>query len=591
MAEDEIEYNAGDIIYTEKEAGNAVFLIISGMVELYRQGTLVMDCRPGEYFGETEVMDNTVRMMAAVAKTKLLVKKMNKNDFMMLLKMDGDASVSVVKGISKKMLLLSRIDGKSVTSAPSSARGSLKKLSPSRSLIKKPDEASTAMEPPKKKPSFLSFLFKDAAEELPLNAPLIIIPAIEGDDEHNYQHLVADILRQLHGIRVRTYDQNMPTRDINKAFIIADSWLKDKHANLVLWLEREKNTSAIKIRFIPRDLNHDIPGIFNIYNVLKLPVNLNNEDKTLLKATVAGALPGLSYEQNKLLKLLIPQTLEGVSPPTDPDNLFCYANVLASAGNFDTKSTFYKQAEEAYRDYLRISVDKEKIYLSQAHYQLGLIWQTKGELLNDVDTLYKSAQAYDEAIQNVDRLHFPSEWALYYLKLGSVLYKIAQLEDDNEIYEQAMSAYKNALDVYNKSFEPMRCAEALNGLGLTMHVVAEHLKNKELAKNSVKLYSSSLEIRSREETPILWAATKNNMASAQFLLGRLTGEPEYYMNAVNGFREALDMYEKSSSYRMALVTTKNLKRAEEEFIKIGGVPGLAKSTQIPLPEIWDDDKD
>ena len=588
MGGDEIEYKAGDIIYAEKETGNAVYSIISGTVELYQKGTLVMECRPGDYFGEIEVMDNTSRIMAAVAKTNLLVKKMNRADFQTLLKMDGEASVAVIKGISKKMLLLSRMENKNaLVKTPPKGKNPVSKLSPSRSLVKKDTPLPPLKAKSKKKPSILSFLFKDLSSEPPLNAPIVIIPAIKGDDEHNFQQMIAETVQELHGIRVKSYEQEMPTNDIGKAFLIANSWLKDKHANLVLWVEKEKNTEAVTIRFIPRNTNHDVAGIFNIYNSLKLPVNLSNEDKNLLKAVTAGAIPSLSYEQGKLLKLLVPQTLETVAKPTIAENLFCYANALAAAGNFDTKSTFYRRAEEAYEEYLQSAKEREKVYTAEAYYQLGLILQTKGELINDLDTLYKSATSYDEAIQNVDRLNHPSEWALFYLKLGNLLYKIAQLEEDNETYEKAMSAYKNALDVYNKSFEPMRCAEALNGLGLTMHVVAEHLKNQELAKSAVKLYASSLEIRSKEDTPLLWAATKNNMASAQFLLGRQTGEPEYYISAISGFREALDMYEKSNSYRMAMVTTKNLKRAEEEFTKIGGIPGLAKSARIPYPELFD----
>ena len=593
MGEEEIEYQSGSVIYSEKESGNAAFLIISGTVELYHNGDLITECRPGEYFGEIEVMDNTIRLMSAIAKTKLLVKKIDRNDFITLLKMDGDASINVVKGISKKMLLLSKHESKLAFKKESvSDNNIIKKLSPSRSLIKRDLAKGEKIEKGGKKNSFLSFLFRNNSYEPPINAPTVIIPAIIGDDEHNYQDFIASIIKELNGIRVKTYEQTMPTNDINKAFMVGNSWLKDKHANLVLWIEKEKNAEAITIRYIPRNIHHDIPGMFNIYNKLRLATDFSTEEKELLKGVTVGAIPSLSYEQSKILKHLLPENLRNLNPPTSiADNLFCYGKALASAGNFDIKSNFYHQAEESYKECLELYKEKEKIYRSEVYYQLGLIYQTKGEVINDLEILYKSASAYDEAIQNVDRLNHPKEWALFYLKLGSVLYKIAQLGNDNDTYEQAMNAYKNSLDIYNKNFEPMRCAEALNGLGLTMHVMAEHLKNQDLAKNAVKLYVSSLEIRNKEEAPLLWSATKNNMSSAQFLLGRLTGEPEYYINAINGFKEALDMYEKSNSYRMAMVTTKNLKRAEEEFRKIGGIPGLARSTKISLPELFKEEEE
>jgi CRP/FNR family transcriptional regulator, cyclic AMP receptor protein len=71
LKEDRKDLPAGDIVFTEGDPGDAMYVVIQGLVQVYRDttsGRLVLaKIRPGEFFGEMALIGNTPRTATAVA--------------------------------------------------------------------------------------------------------------------------------------------------------------------------------------------------------------------------------------------------------------------------------------------------------------------------------------------------------------------------------------------------------------------------------------------------------------------------------------------------------------------------------------------
>ncbi len=83
MAEDKLsvlQLNPGDIIFAEGDAGDAAYIVESGMVEISKSSghgasLMLATIKAGELFGEMALIDSSPRMAAAraIGKTRVIV--------------------------------------------------------------------------------------------------------------------------------------------------------------------------------------------------------------------------------------------------------------------------------------------------------------------------------------------------------------------------------------------------------------------------------------------------------------------------------------------------------------------------------------
>lgn len=70
MKENRKDFSAGAIVFSEGDVGDAMYVVIRGMVQVYRDttsGRLVLaKVQPGEFFGEMALIGNTPRTATAV---------------------------------------------------------------------------------------------------------------------------------------------------------------------------------------------------------------------------------------------------------------------------------------------------------------------------------------------------------------------------------------------------------------------------------------------------------------------------------------------------------------------------------------------
>ncbi len=72
-------------------------------------------------------------------------------------------------------------------------------------------------------------------------------------------------------------------------------------------------------------------------------------------------------------------------------------------------------------------------------------------------------------------------------------------------------------------------------------------------------------MRTPDTAPLQWASIQNTLGSALFLLAKHTGEWEYMRASGDAFRLALAVYKEHGAGRLAVVTERNLVRAEKQI--------------------------
>lgn len=100
-------YEAGDVIISEFEPGSTFYLIQNGTVQLLKcvNGTKKnLDIlKPGEFFGEMAILDNSPRSATCVAKTKVKCLEFSKENFELLITGNPQIALSLLKLFCKRI--------------------------------------------------------------------------------------------------------------------------------------------------------------------------------------------------------------------------------------------------------------------------------------------------------------------------------------------------------------------------------------------------------------------------------------------------------------------------------------------------------
>ncbi|MBR6154719.1 MAG: Crp/Fnr family transcriptional regulator [Treponema sp.] len=101
------QYVDGDVIISEFEPGDCFYLIQSGQVQLEKciKGTMKnLDIlRPGEFFGEMAILDNSPRSATCIAKGKVKCLEFNKENFKILIMGNPQIAMHLLKLFCKRI--------------------------------------------------------------------------------------------------------------------------------------------------------------------------------------------------------------------------------------------------------------------------------------------------------------------------------------------------------------------------------------------------------------------------------------------------------------------------------------------------------
>jgi uncharacterized membrane protein len=105
---DQISFKSGDMIFRQKDPGDALYIIESGTVRIWvhdddvKQLTLA-ELRPGDFFGELSVLDQGERSANAVATTDCVLHRLRRDNFHEFLLDHSHVAVDLVSEIGSRL--------------------------------------------------------------------------------------------------------------------------------------------------------------------------------------------------------------------------------------------------------------------------------------------------------------------------------------------------------------------------------------------------------------------------------------------------------------------------------------------------------
>ena len=98
-----LQVDAGMPIFTTCEAGDMMYVILEGQVELWIGARVFETIGPGEPFGELALIDREPRMASAVAKTACKLVPVSHQKFRSLVRMEPDFALAIMKVMADRL--------------------------------------------------------------------------------------------------------------------------------------------------------------------------------------------------------------------------------------------------------------------------------------------------------------------------------------------------------------------------------------------------------------------------------------------------------------------------------------------------------
>ncbi|MGA8260097.1 MAG: cyclic nucleotide-binding domain-containing protein [Arenicellales bacterium] len=107
MNENRRELAAGTIVFSEGDFGDAMYVVIQGMVQIYRDTTsgrlVLIKVGPGEFFGEMALIGNTPRTATATALSDSVLAVYRPDELEKLLATRPDIGARMIKHLVSRL--------------------------------------------------------------------------------------------------------------------------------------------------------------------------------------------------------------------------------------------------------------------------------------------------------------------------------------------------------------------------------------------------------------------------------------------------------------------------------------------------------
>lgn len=603
-------YKDGEIIYRQGEDSHWAFEVLEGTVELVRDGpegpTVMQRLKAGELFGELGILDNTPRAATARARGGVAVKAIPRDEFLRQVEADPDTALKVMTKLARRMR--SPEGGDPIRAAAyKSAVSNLPVPVLSETLIATPVPVRVGRPLPanligERKPNFMEKIF-DAVVKDPTRRPgkkaknpppadILVLVCKLRDDYEDIQHkLLVQALDGIPGVRAisleRDLTKTMPgltepgasSNDdlMKRATREARSWMTAQNADLLIWGNIDATGRNLELHFTATASSPgERPGRFTALNTLTMPVDFYTDWVPLLRAVTLAAIDPRSFPQGRILRSALPAIAQtartmGLDPsaamePSERASIqFCYGNVCAVCAQLEGDRSWYHTAVEAWRAAIEVAGQDQSPLTGQLYQQLGLVLQIIAERTNDIDCLEQAADAYRRALMHISRRKQTLDWGLVKYRLGCVLYKVDMAMGDDNALREAIHACQASRQVFNRYTHPIRWSEVSNTLAQILQVYGDNTRSVPVLEYAVKCCIAALQVRTPDTAPLQWASIQNTLGSALFLLAKHTGEWDYMRQSSDAFRMALTVYKDHGAGRMAIITERNLQRADKQI--------------------------
>ncbi|MGE4062374.1 MAG: cyclic nucleotide-binding domain-containing protein [Rhodospirillaceae bacterium] len=603
-------FRDGEAIYRQGDESHWAFEVLEGAVELLVDGpeglTVMARLKAGELFGELGIIDNAPRTATARARGAVTVKAIPRDEFLRQMESDPETALKVMTKLAKRMKGPDTVDP---------IRAAAYRAVATNLPVPVGEPASLQAPPPlrvgrplpqnligERKPTFIEKIFDAVVKDptrragkrakAPTPGDILVMVAKLRDDFEDIQHKnVLAALDGIPGVRAIAIDRDL-TRFVpgiaepgaasndelmKRATRDARAWMSDQNADLLIWGNIDPTGRNLELHFTATASSPgERPGRFTALNVLNLPVDFYTDWVPLLRAVTLAAIDPRSFSQGRILRSALPaiavaaramgaEPSAALEPAERAAILFCYGNVCAVCAQLEGDRSWYHGAVDAWRAAIELLGNDASPMLGQLYQQLGLALQIIAERSNDTDSLEQAAEAYRRSLMFISRRKQIIDWGLVKYRLGCVLYKLDMAVGDDNALREAIHACQAARQVFDKYTHPIRFSEISNALAQILQVYGDNARSVPILEYAVKSCVSALQVRTPDTAPLQWASIQNTLGSALFLLAKHTGEWEYMRASGDAFRLALAVYKEHGAGRMAIVTERNLQRAEKQI--------------------------
>ncbi len=105
---DQVTYHAGEVIFHERDQGDALYVVDEGSIRLWVmdedvQPVTLAELKPGDFFGEMAVLDRGERSTSATAITDSIVHRLKSEDFQAFLMQHPDVAIDVICEVGARL--------------------------------------------------------------------------------------------------------------------------------------------------------------------------------------------------------------------------------------------------------------------------------------------------------------------------------------------------------------------------------------------------------------------------------------------------------------------------------------------------------
>jgi len=90
-------YKQGEVIFREGDAGDIMYVLLAGEVDIEIKGRIVYTARPGDFFGEMALLGSRQRSASAVASTACRLASVSERRFLFMVEQTPYFSLHVMR--------------------------------------------------------------------------------------------------------------------------------------------------------------------------------------------------------------------------------------------------------------------------------------------------------------------------------------------------------------------------------------------------------------------------------------------------------------------------------------------------------------
>jgi CRP/FNR family cyclic AMP-dependent transcriptional regulator len=102
-ARDVLEAGPGTVLFREGEAGDTMFAVLEGEVDLAIDGRVIDTVHPGEILGEMALVDHAPRSATATVRTGGRIARINEREFVFLVHEHPTFALQVMKVLAERI--------------------------------------------------------------------------------------------------------------------------------------------------------------------------------------------------------------------------------------------------------------------------------------------------------------------------------------------------------------------------------------------------------------------------------------------------------------------------------------------------------